>query len=88
MVSSPKLSQAAELKWFTDSVTTDYSIILDIRNESIDITGRNVYILDQTGSVLDSSNQKTSVEYIMTGMRLTMTRCAVVTRRNSWWTIS
>ena len=27
----------------------------------IDITGRNVYILDQTGSVLDSSNQKTSV---------------------------
>lgn len=34
MVSSPKLSQAAELKWFTDSVTTDYSIILDIRNES------------------------------------------------------
>lgn len=34
MVSSPKLSQAAELKWFADSVTTDYSIILDIRNES------------------------------------------------------
>ena len=26
----------------------------------IDITGRNVYILDQTGSVLDSSNQKTN----------------------------
>lgn len=34
MVSCPKLSQAAELKWFADSVTTDYSIILDIRNES------------------------------------------------------
>lgn len=34
MVSSPKLSQAAELKWFADSVKTDYSIILDIRNES------------------------------------------------------
>ena len=34
MVSSPKLSQAAELKWSADSVTTDYSIILDIRNES------------------------------------------------------
>ena len=34
MVSSPKLSQAAELKWFTDSLKTDYSIILDIRNES------------------------------------------------------
>lgn len=34
MVSSPKLSQAAELKWFADSVTADYSIILDIRNES------------------------------------------------------
>ena len=34
MVSSPKLSQAAELKWFADSVTTDYSIILDIRNEN------------------------------------------------------
>ena len=34
MVSSPKLSQAAELKWFADSVTTDYSIILDIRTES------------------------------------------------------
>jgi len=34
MVSSPKLSQAAELKWFADSVTTDYSIILNIRNES------------------------------------------------------
>ena len=34
MVSSPKLYQAAELKWFADSVTTDYSIILDIRNES------------------------------------------------------
>lgn len=34
VVSSPKLSQAAELKWFADSVTTDYSIILDIRNES------------------------------------------------------
>ena len=34
MVSCPKLSQAAELKWFVDSVTTDYSIILDIRNES------------------------------------------------------
>ena len=27
----------------------------------IDITGRNVYILDQTGSVLDSSNQRTTV---------------------------
>ena len=27
----------------------------------IDITGRNVYILDQTGSVLDSSNQRTAV---------------------------
>ena len=34
MVSSPKLSQAAELKWFADSLKTDYSIILDIRNES------------------------------------------------------
>ncbi len=34
MVSCPKLSQAAELKWFADSVTTDYGIILDIRNES------------------------------------------------------
>ena len=34
MLSSPKLSQAAELKWFADSVKTDYSIILDIRNES------------------------------------------------------
>lgn len=34
MVSCPKLSQAAELKWFADGVTTDYSIILDIRNES------------------------------------------------------
>ena len=34
MVSCPKLSQAAELKWFADSVTTDYCIILDIRNES------------------------------------------------------
>lgn len=34
MVSCPKLSQAAELKWFADSVMTDYSIILDIRNES------------------------------------------------------
>lgn len=27
----------------------------------IDITGRNVYILDQNGSVLDSSNQRTTV---------------------------
>ena len=27
----------------------------------IDITGRNVYILDQTGSVLDSSNQRATV---------------------------
>ena len=27
----------------------------------IDITGRNVYILDQTGSVLDSSNQRSAV---------------------------
>lgn len=34
MVSSPKLSQAAELKWFANSLKTDYSIILDIRNES------------------------------------------------------
>lgn len=34
MVSSPKLSQAAELKWFADSLKTDYSIILDIRNEN------------------------------------------------------
>lgn len=34
MVSCPKLSQAAEQKWFADSVKTDYSIILDIRNES------------------------------------------------------
>ncbi len=34
MVSKPTVSDAAELKWFEDSLPTNYNVILDIRNES------------------------------------------------------
>ncbi len=34
MVSKPNVSDAAELKWFEDSVRTNYNVILDVRNES------------------------------------------------------
>ena len=34
MVSKPLVADAAEIKWFEDSVPTNYSVILDIRNES------------------------------------------------------
>ena len=34
MVSKPSVADAAEIKWFEDSVPTNYSVILDIRNES------------------------------------------------------
>ena len=34
MVSKPSVTDAAEIKWFEDSVPTNYSVILDIRNES------------------------------------------------------
>ena len=34
MVKSPSVQDAAEIKWFEDSVKTDYNVILDMRNES------------------------------------------------------
>lgn len=34
MVSKPSVADAAEIKWFEDSVKTNYNIILDLRNES------------------------------------------------------
>ena len=34
MVLKPNVSDAAELRWFEDSLKTNYSIILDLRNES------------------------------------------------------
>ena len=34
MVRKPRLADAAELKWYQDSLPTDYNVILDIRNES------------------------------------------------------
>lgn len=34
MVSNPKDRMAAEIKWFQDSIHTDYNVILDVRNES------------------------------------------------------
>ena len=34
MVDKPSVADAAEIKWFEDSVPTNYSVILDIRNES------------------------------------------------------
>ena len=34
MVRKPRLADAAELKWYQDSLPTDYHVILDIRNES------------------------------------------------------
>ena len=34
MVSKPTVSDAAELKWFEDSLPTNYNVILDVRNES------------------------------------------------------
>jgi len=33
MVRKPKLADAAELKWFEDSLKTDFNVILDLRNE-------------------------------------------------------
>ena len=34
MVRQPSLADAAEIKWFEDSVKTNYSVILDLRNET------------------------------------------------------
>lgn len=34
MVRKPSVTDAAEIKWFEDSVPTNYSVILDLRNES------------------------------------------------------
>lgn len=34
MVSKPNVADAAEIRWFEDSVKTNYSVILDLRNES------------------------------------------------------
>lgn len=34
MVSKPSVTDAAELKWFEDSIVTNYNVILDMRNES------------------------------------------------------
>ena len=34
MVRNPNVADAAEIKWFEDSVKTNYNVILDLRNES------------------------------------------------------
>ena len=34
MVSKPRVADAAELRWFEDSLPTNYNVILDMRNES------------------------------------------------------